>query len=39
MAQMVITATQIHSTNPELRFFSGSNPARDVSENPDVKDL
>ena len=29
---MVITAAQIHSTKPELRFCAVSNPARGVSE-------
>ena len=29
---MVITATQLYSTKPELRFCAGSNPVRDVSE-------
>ena len=28
----VITAAQLHSTNPELRFCAGSNPAGGVSE-------
>ena len=27
-----VTATQLHSTNPELRFCADSNPARRVSE-------
>ena len=27
-----------HSTNPELRFCTGSNPARGVSEIPDGED-
>ena len=29
---VVITTAQLHSTKPELRFCSGSNPARGVSE-------
>ena len=29
---VVITTAQLHSTNPELRFFAGSNPACGVSE-------
>ena len=29
---VVITAAQLHSTKPELRFCTGSNPARGVSE-------
>ena len=29
---VVITTVQLHSTKPELRFCSGLNPARGVSE-------
>ena len=29
---VVITTAQLHSTNPELRFFAGSNPACSVSQ-------
>ena len=29
---VAITTAQLHSTNPELRFFTGSSPARGVSE-------
>ena len=29
---VVITTAQLHSTKTELRFCTGSNPARDVSE-------
>ena len=29
---MIITAAQLHSTNPELRFHAGSSPARGVLE-------
>ena len=34
-----VTAPQLHSTNPELRFCAGSNPARRVSEIRDGEDL
>ena len=34
-----ITTTQLHLTNPELRFCAGSNPARGVSEIRDGEDL
>ena len=30
--QMVINIVQIHSANPELRFYPSSDPARGVSE-------
>ena len=36
---VVITTAQLHSTNPELRFCTGSNPARGVSEIRDGEDL
>ena len=36
---MVITTAQLHSTNPELRFCAGSNPARGVLEIRDCEDL
>ena len=36
---VVITAAQLHSTKPELRFCAGSNPARGVSEIRDGEDL
>ena len=36
---MVITTAQLHSTKPKLRFCTGSNPARDVSEIRDGEDL
>ena len=29
---VVITTAKLHSTKPKLRFYAGSNPARDVSE-------
>ena len=29
---VVITTAQFHSTKPELRFYAGSKPARNVSE-------
>ena len=29
---VAITTAQLHSTNPELRFCTGSSPARGVSE-------
>ena len=35
----VITAAQLHSTKPELRFCVGSNPACGVSEIRDGEDL
>ena len=34
-----ITAAQLHSTKPELRFCTGSNPARSMSEIHDGEDL
>ena len=36
---VVITIAQLHSTKPEYRLFSGSNPARGVSEISDGEDL
>ena len=36
---VVITTTQLHSTEPELRFYAGSNPARGLLEICDGKDL
>ena len=36
---MVITTAQLHSSKPELRFCTGSNPARGVSEIRDGEDL
>ena len=36
---MVITTVQLHTTNPELRLYAGSNPARGVSEIRDGGDL
>ena len=36
---VVITTAQLHSTKPELRFCTGSNPARWVSEIRDGEDL
>ena len=36
---VVITAAQLHSTKPELRFCTGSNPARGVSMIDDGEDL
>ena len=36
---VVITTTQLHSTKPELRFCTSSNPARGVSEIRDGEDL
>ena len=36
---VVITAAQLHSTKPELRFCGGSNPACGVSEFRDGEDL
>ena len=35
----VITTAQLHSKKPELRFCTGSNPARGVSEIRDGEDL
>ena len=35
----VITTAQLHSTKPELRLCTGSNPARGVSEIHDGEDL
>ena len=36
---VVITAAQLHATKPELRFCTGSNPARGVLEIRDGEDL
>ena len=36
---VVITTAQLHSTQPELKFCAGSNPARGVSEIHDGEDL
>ena len=36
---VVITTAQLHSTKPELRFCTGSNPARGVSEIRDGEEL
>ena len=36
---VVITTAQLHSTKSELRFCTGSNPARSVSEIRDGEDL
>ena len=36
---VVITTAQLHSTNPELRFCAGSNPAPGVLEIHDGEDL
>ena len=36
---VVITSAQLHSTNSELTFCAGSNPAGSVSENRDGEDL
>ena len=36
---VVITTAQLHSTEPELKFCAGSNPARGVSEIRDGEDL
>ena len=36
---VVIITAQFHSFKPELRFFTGSNPARGVSEIRDGEDL
>ena len=36
---VVITTTQLHSTKSELRFYTGSNPARRVSEICDGENL
>ena len=36
---VVITAAQLHSTKPDLRFCAGSSPARGVSEIQDGEDL
>ena len=36
---VVITAAQLHSTKPELRFWAGTNPARGMSEIGDGEDL
>ena len=36
---VVITTAQLHSSKPEHRFCTGSNPARGVSEIRDGEDL
>ena len=36
---VVITTAQLHSTKFELKFSTGSNPARSVSEIRDSEDL
>ena len=36
---VVITAAQLNSTKPELRFCAGSNPAGDMLEIRDGEDL
>ena len=36
---VVITTVQLHSTKPELRFCTGSNPAHGLSEICDGEDL
>ena len=36
---LVITTAQLHSTEPELKFCAGSNPARGVSEIRDSEDF
>ena len=36
---VVITTAQLYSTEPELRFCAGSNPARGMSEIRDSEDL
>ena len=36
---VVVTTAQLHSTKPELKCCSGSNPARGVSETRDGEDL
>ena len=36
---VVITTARLHSTKPELRFCTGSIPARSVSEISDGEDL
>ena len=36
---LIITTAQLHSTKPELRFCTGSNPARSVSEIRSGEDL
>ena len=35
----IITTAQFHSSKPELRFCTGSNPARGMSEIRDGEDL
>ena len=39
IAPDIIITAQLHSTKPELRFCTGSNPARSVSEIRDGEDL
>ena len=36
---VVITTAQLHSTRPDLRFCTGSNPAHGISEICDGEDL
>ena len=36
---VVVTIAQPQSTEPELRFYAGSNPARGVSEIRDGEDI
>ena len=36
---VVITTVQLHSTKPELRLWTGSNPAHGVPKFRDVEDL
>ena len=36
---VVITTAQLHSTKPELRFCTGSNPVHGVSKIRDSEDL
>ena len=36
---VVITTAQLHSTKPELKLCTNSNPAHGVSEIPDGEDL
>ena len=36
---VVITTAQLHSTKPDLRFCTGSKPARGISEICDGEDL
>ena len=36
---VVIATAQLHSTNPDLKFYAGSNPACGVPEIRDGEDL